>query len=243
MFVFFLLSGINAFAQELDIEGIVTDRDTRSRINRVKVTNIRTGQTLFNNTKGEFKIGVKQGDKIAAEAEGYYRDTLVYGNQSAMVFYLKRRAIPLREVLVKDSLENARKRYEEAKKQFSNLTRIGNNKDLLSIGSGGVGLSIDAIWSAFSREGKNARRLMDVMERDYINNFIDEKFNKKLVGEVTGLKGDRLEVFMLKYRPSYYFVYGASEYNLVEYIKTAYIKFQKYPFLEDISHLKPIEVK
>lgn len=235
--------GINGFAQEQEVDGIVADLDTRNRINRVKITNLTTGLSLFNSTKGEFKIPAKSGDKVTAYAEGYYQDTLVYKGQSALVFYLKRMAIPLQEVLVKDSLESARKRYEETKRQFNSLTRIGNNKDLLSVGSSGAGLSIDAIWSAFSKEGKNARRLMDIMERDYINNFIDEKFNRRLVSKVTGLTGDQLEVFMIKYRPSYYFVYGASEYDLVSYIQTAYSKFQKYPFLEDVSHLKPIELK
>lgn len=243
LFVLFLFLGISVSAQEIEIEGIVTDKDTHSRINRVTITNIRTGQKLFNNTKGEFKLTVKSGDKITAEAEGYYKDTIAYSNQSAIVFYLKRKAIPLKEVLVKGSPEDARRKYEEARKQFNSLNRLGNNQDLLSLGSGGVGLSIDAIWSAFSKEGKNARRLMDVMERDYMNNVIDEKFNKKRVTEITGLTGDRLEIFMINYRPSYYFVYGASDYDLASYIKMAYIRFQKYPFIEDVSNLKPIENK
>src|SRR5690606_17259457 len=144
---------------------------------------------------------------------------------------------------VKDSVLLARKRYEELRKQFNALNRIGNNKDLLAVGGGSVGLSIDALWSAFSREGKNARRLMDVMERDYMNNFVDEKFNKTLISKVTGLTGDKLAVFILNYRPSYYFVYGATEYDLVSYIKMAYIRCKKAPYPEELSELKAIKEK
>lgn len=229
-----------SFGQENEVEGIVFDKDTRYRLTRVSIKNLRTNMSLYNNTKGEFKLVVKPGDKIVAAISGYRLDTLVYTNQSAILFYLQRLAIPLQEVLVKDSVLSARKRYEEMREQFNTLNRLGNNHDLLAIGSGSVGLSIDALWSAFSREGKNARKLADIMDRDYKNNFIDEKFNRQLIKKVTGLGGDKLEVFILNYRPSYYFVYGASEYDLVSYIKMALIRFNKHPHLEDLTELRPI---
>ncbi len=227
-------------AQEVEMSGVVFDQQTRQRINRVNISNLRTGVKLFNNTKGEFKISVKPGDKLQAVAEGFYIDTLVYTNQTALVFYLKRVAIPLKEVLVRDSALSAQRRYEELRKQFNSLNRL-TNRDLLSIGQSGVGLSIDAIWNSLSRAGRNAKKLQEIMERDYMNNFIDEKFNRTLVSKYTGLKGDKLELFMINYRPSYYFVYGASEYDLVSYIKMAYIRFMKNPYPEDVSSLKPIE--
>lgn len=229
-----------SFAQEKEVEGIVFDKDTRYRLTRVNIKNLRTNISIYNTTKGEFKLSVKEGDKIVAAISGYRLDTITYNKQSAILFYLQRLAIPLQEVVVKDSVLSARKRYEEMRKQFNSLNRLGNNQDLLAIGSGSVGLSIDALWSAFSKEGKNARRLMDVMERDYKNNFIDEKFNKTLITKVTGLKGDKLEVFILNYRPSYYFVYGASEYDLVSYIKMAFIRFNNHPYIENLSDLSPI---
>lgn len=239
-FIIWVISLGVSFAQEKEVEGIVFDKDTRYRLTRVSIKNLRTNISIYNTTKGEFKLPVKEGDKIVASIVGYRLDTITYNNQSALLFYLQRLAIPLQEVVVKDSVLSARKRYEELRRQFNTLNRIGNNKDLLATGSGSVGLSIDALWSAFSREGKNARKLMDVMERDYKNNFVDEKFNKSLITKVTGLKGGKLEAFILNYRPSYYFVYGASEYDLVSYIKMAYIRFQKDPYQDNISELKPI---
>lgn len=231
----------NTFAQEKDIEGIVFNKDTQYRLNRVTIKNINTGTTLFNNTKGEFKIKVNSGDKVVANLEGYKPDTIIYKNQSAIIFYLQRLAIPLAEVVVKDSLLSAKKQYEEIKKQFNSLNRIGNNRDVTSFSNGGIGFSIDAIWSAVSKEGKNARRLQEIMERDYRNNFIDQRFSKQLVKRVTGLQDDKLLLFMIKYRPSYFFIIGASEYDLVSYIKMAYIRFKKDPFAVDVSSLKPIE--
>lgn len=236
-----LFFSVAAFAQEREIEGMIIDKETQFRITRVKISNLNSKRQIFNDSRGEFRIAVKNGEKILAEADGYYKDTLIYSGQSVLIFRLKKMAILLKEIEVKDSVTTARKKYEETRKEFHSLKRLGNNEDILSIGSGGVGVSIDAIWSAFSREGRNARKLIDVINRDYMNNFIDERFNKKLVVEVTGLNGDKLEIFMKNYRPSYYFVYGANEYDLISYIKMAYIRFQKDPFPEDISNLKPIE--
>jgi hypothetical protein len=229
-----------SFAQEKEVEGIVFDKDTQFRLTRVNIKNLRTNVSIYNTTKGEFKLSVREGDNIVAVISGYRLDTITYTNQTALLFYLQRLAIPLQQVVVTDSVLSAKRRYEEMRRQFNSLNRLGNNKDLLAIGSGSVGFSIDALWSAFSKEGKNARRLMDVMERDYKNNFIDEKFSKTLITRVTGLKGDKLEVFIHNYRPSYYFVYGASEYDLVSYIKMAFIRFNKNPYREDLSELSPI---
>ncbi len=228
------------FAQEKEVEGIVFDKDTQFRLTRVNIKNLRTNISVYNTSKGEFKMSVKPGDKLVAAISGYRLDTITYANQAAILFYLQRLAIPLQQVTVTDSVLSAKRRYEEMRRQFNTLNRLGNNKDLLAIGSGSAGLSIHALWSAFSKEGKNARRLIDVMDRDYKNNFIDEKFNKSLITKITGLKGDKLEVFMLNYRPSYYFVYGASEYDLVSYIKMAFIRFNKIPYKEDLSELRPI---
>ena len=241
----FMLFVKGSLAQSIEAEGIVFDKDTKYRLTRVSITNLTSGASVFNNSKGEFKLSLSAGDKITASLFGYKPDTLIFNpSRPTLIFNLKRLAIPLAEVLVQDSVLSARKRYEELRKQFNSLNRIGNNKDLLAFGNnGGVGLSVDALWSAFSREGKNARKLQEIMERDYVNNFIDERFTKALVTKTTGLRGGKLEVFMLNYRPSYFFVLGASEYDLISYIKIAYIRFQKYPYLEDLSYLEPIKIE
>ncbi|MRX47484.1 hypothetical protein [Pedobacter puniceum] len=246
IFIFSLLLWVKAsFAQSVEAEGIVFDSDTKFRLTRVSITNLTTGASIFNNSKGEFKLSLSAGDKITASLFGYKPDTLIFNpSRPTLIFNLKRLAIPLAEVLVQDSVLSAKKRFEELRKQFSSLNRLGNNRDILTIGNqGGAGLSIDALWSALSREGKNARRLQEIMERDYINNFIDERFTKALVTKTTGLRGGKLEIFMLNYRPSYFFVLGASEYDLISYIKIAYIRFKRYPYQEDLSHLQPIKLE
>jgi hypothetical protein len=239
LFFLFILS-FKTFAQEQKIAGLVFDKDTKYRLNRVNILNTRTQEAVFNNPKGEFLIDVKMGDILISYLGGYKRDTLKITNQTALVIYLKRLAIPLPEVIFKDSVLSARDKYEQTKKEFNTAVRLGNDKDILNISHGGVGLGIDAIWSAFSREGKNARKLMEMMERDYQNAVVDKIFNKELVSRVTGLRADKLLFFMLSFRPSYAFAVKANEYELVNYIKLANMRFKINPNYEDITRLKPI---
>jgi hypothetical protein len=239
--VILIFIGLKLFAQQEPLAGLVFDKDTKQRLSRVNITNLRTNQTIYNNSKGEFSIVVKTGDVLVSKLSNYKTDTLKITNQNALVIYLQRLAIPLPEVLFKDSVLLAKAKYEEAKKAFNQAVRLGNDKDILNISNGNVGLGIDALWSAFSKEGKNARRLMEIMERDYQNNMIDQIFNKDLVSRVTGLKGDKLLLFMLNFRPSYNFVMQANEYTLVSFIKQAYMRFKMTPNFQDLSSFKPIE--
>ncbi|HEX7366614.1 MAG TPA: hypothetical protein VF273_05920 [Pelobium sp.] len=232
---------LKLFAQQEPLAGLVFDKDTKQRLNRVTITNLRTKQTIYNNNKGEFTIAAKPGDILVSKLSNYKADTLKVTNQNAVIIYLQRLAIPLPEVLFKDSVLQAKAKYEATKKAFNQAVRLGNNKDILNISNGNVGLGIDAIWSAFSKEGKNARHLMEIMERDYQNNMVDQIFTKELVTRVTGLKGDKLLVFMLNFRPSYNFIMQANEYALISFIKQAYMRFKMSPNFQDLSSFKPIK--
>ena len=234
--------GLKVFAQQEPLGGLVFDKDTKYRLNRVSIINLRTKQLVYNNSKGEFFIKAQAGDLLISALSGYKTDTLKVTGQNSVIIYLQRLAIPLPEVVFKDSVLMAKARYEETKKAFNQAVRLGNNKDLLNISNGNVGLGIDAIWSAFSREGKNARHLMEIMERDYQNNMIDQVFNKNLVARTTGLKGEKLLLFMLNYRPSYNFAMKANEYAMISYIKQAFMRFNMSLDKVDISSLKPIEI-
>lgn len=228
------------FSQEKAIGGIVFDKDTKFRITRVSILNTRTQTAVFNNSKGEFYIDAKEGDVIISAVFGYKNDTTKISNQSSLAINLKRLSIRLAEVVIKDSVLSAQAKYEEIKKEFNKAYRVGNNKDILTVGPSGAGLGIDAIWSTFSREGKNARKLIEQMEKDYQNAIIDQVFTKSLVTRATGLKGDKLLLFMLNYRPSYNFATKANEYVLVNYIKVAYTRFKMNNYYQDISTLTPI---
>ncbi|WP_448701821.1 hypothetical protein ACFGVR_06170 [Mucilaginibacter sp. AW1-3] len=218
-----------AFAQDKTIDGIVFDNNSKERIARVNIVNTRSRESYYNNLKAEFKIKALAGDVLVFSKTGYFNDTVTVKNETTLVIYLRPSSVQLKEVTIRslvtplDQLNQTRRDYT---KVYGHLSR----KDLLSSISGqGAGLSIDALWNMVSREGRNATRLRATIDRDYRENVIDYRFNRTLVSTVTGLDGTKLTDFMFKYRPPYYLVLNANDYDFIKYIRASYKRYVRNP--------------
>ncbi len=80
-----------------------------------------------------------------------------------------------------------------------------------------------------SRQGRNATRLRETIDKDYQQNVIDSRFNPVMVASITGLKDPQLTDFMFKYRPGYYFVIEASDYDFIKYIRNNARRYKRNP--------------
>lgn len=225
-------------AQERGLQGIVFDRDSKIRLSRVFIENSRTQIGVYNNTKGEFKTSARTGDLLIASLDGYLSDTIRVGEQNDVIFFLKRKSIRLKEVVIKDSLKNPAKQLEEIRNIYQDIYRKGNTNLLSGAGPGGVGLSVDALYSLFSREGKNARFLQKIIDRDYKESIIDYRYTPLLVQQATGLSGLKLRDFMQQYRPGYTFILEANDYDLLRFIQSSYQKYLKNPAAYRLPPLK-----
>lgn len=229
------ISGSRVFAQT-EVQGIVFDKTTKQRISRVFVYNAANDEGGYNNTKGEFFVKASPGDVLIAASEGYFPDTLVVSNKSTLVFNLKRSSIRIQEVSIM-ARRNPDDMLREQQREYSTIYSKGSGGSLLSVGPTGSGLNIDALYSLISREGKNARRLQEIIERDYREAVIDFRFTPELVEHTTGLEGEALKDFMRQYRPSYFFVLGSNDYNLVIYIKSSFAQYKRNPYVERLPPL------
>lgn len=222
------------------VEGIVFDRDTKQRIAQVRIHNTFSGQTTFNNSRGEFEINVSRGDVLVAIKEGFHNDTIRVSDEKVLLFYMKRATIFISEVTVV-----ARRSPEEilnqAKRDYSKAFGLAQPGSAFSVGPTGAGLNINTIYNLLSKEGKNARRLTAIIEEEYRQNIIDSKFTPDLVSNTTGLTDTLLRKFIERFRPSYYFVVAASDYQITEYIKSKYELFKLSPNLRHLPRLPKIE--
>jgi hypothetical protein len=217
----------HAFAQE-KVEGIVFDHDTKERVAKTSIRDTTTGKTFFNNLKGEFKIDAKTGDVLVFNKEDYFADTLTLKNTNNLLVYLKRTAIPLREVTIKDTMHTPQQRLAAVQKEYSYIYGSSTyNNPLSSIPGGGAGISLDALYNAFSRTGRDRMHLQGVIQQDYEQNVIDYRFNKSYVGNITHLKDPDLTDFMRRYRPSYFRVTTDTEYEFITYIRTSLKRYQR----------------
>jgi hypothetical protein len=225
-----LLFAADLYAQDRTVQGVVFDNATKERIALVNVRNLRNGRSVYNNLKAEFKILVQTGDMLVLNKMGYFADTLKVPANGDIAAYLKASSIMLKPVNVRDTVLSAQKRLEQTRRDFSKVYGSLSNRQLLSISPGaGAGLSIDAIWNMISRSGRNAAHLREIIEQDYKLNVIDQRFNRTLVQQVTGLKDQQLANFMARYRPSYYQVTTATDYEFISTIKANLKRFMRNP--------------
>ncbi|MCR8560941.1 hypothetical protein KXD93_25005 [Mucilaginibacter sp. BJC16-A38] len=224
----FLVVGLKCFSQDKTVAGIVFDRDTRDRIATISIHNITTGASAYDNLKGEFKIDAAPGDFLVFTKFAYYPDTVKVLSDAPLAIYMARTAIVLKEVTIHDTVLSPLMRMHASKQEFSKAYGSLAYSDLLtSPSSGGAGLSIDALWNAFSREGRNAEKLRGEIQRDYEQNTIDARFNRTYVGKITGLRDAKLTAFMYRYRPGYYTTKTASEYEFVAMIRANLRRFMR----------------
>lgn len=229
LFLIFGISTLLVNAQTKPVQGIVIDKETKQRLAKVYIYNIRTGDGLYNNTKGEFSTYALPGDTLVAALSGYGVDTIVFKGQTAAYFQLKSLGIRLRDVVIKQKRLTPQQQYEKATQEYRYQTLKGSSKDLLNLSNGGVGLGIDAIYNLLSRQGRNARHLQKILEKDYREDLIDYRFNANLVQQVLEIKESELTDFMQQYRPTYQFVLDADDYSFNVFIRNAYKSYRINP--------------
>jgi len=242
LLMLFITEGyITASAQEKKVvDGIVVDKYTNERIAIVNIRNVTAGHDIYDNLKGEYNIAASIGDILIFSKDGYYPDTIKVENYNSRAIYLKRTGIQLDEVTIRDTVLNPQNRLAATKREYNKAYGSLSNKDLLSLSPGaGVGLSIDALWNSFSRSGRNAERLRNEIQGDYYQNVIDYRYNRTYVSKITGLKDEQLTEFMRRYRPGYWFVTNASEYDFITYIKANYKRYLRRQKAYSLPPLQP----
>jgi hypothetical protein len=238
--ILFSILSVKCFSQENSIAGIVFDKDSKGRLAKIVVKNVTSGLQVYNNLNGVFTINAQNGDMLIFSKQDYINDTVKVDNHMPIAVYMGKEAIQLREVTIRDTAPTPEKKLAETKREYSKAYGLLANRDLISLPSyGGAGLSIDALWNMFSREGKDAKQLRAMVERDYKQDVIDYRFNKTLVSKVTGLKEKKLVDFMQKYRPGYYFVLKATDYDFITSIKTNYRRYLRNPKAYTLAPLTP----
>jgi len=223
LFVFILLAG-NVDAQ-YKVKGTVFDSSRLYRIEAVTVMS-SGGKMTMTDSLGRYQIIVGEKDSIWFSYLGkptprYPVLKIVDINQFDIALRLK--SDVMREVIVRnrsyrmDSIQN-RKDYA---KVFN--FRRPNVGSMTSIGPSGAGIDLDELIRVFQfKKNRSMEKFRERLEEQERQKFVDHRFNKALVKRLTNFDGTDLDVFMLKYRPTYAFTLTATEYEFQLYIKKCF---------------------
>jgi hypothetical protein len=214
-------------AQDVEVKGVIFDFSQKNPLEAVSVMST-SGTGTVTDVYGRYSIWVKATDSLFFSYQG--RETGKYPvlkmedvRQFNMALHVQVYALP--NVIVRppnyqmDSLMN---RMEYAK--YFEYSKPNPLKSI-NVGPTGVGMDPNEIINMFrfkrNRALASLQRRLVTEEQD---KYIDFRFNKKFVTELTGMKGEELNQFMRKYRPPYDFVAITNQLEFGYYIQQCYKK-------------------
>lgn len=190
------------------------------------------GQLTMTDTSGAYTINVSEKDSIWFSYLGKPTPkypVLKIADVTQFDLALRLKMDVMREVRIKtrsykeDSIQNRR---DYAKVFDFHRPSLGT---MTSVSPTGAGFDVDEIIRLFQfRKNRSMERFRQRLEQEERDKFIDRRFNKLLVKRLTGIeKDDELKDFMQKYRPTFEFTSGTSDYDFQYFIKIAYQEYKK----------------
>jgi hypothetical protein len=216
-----LLVSTNGIGQSL-LAGKVRQKETRKMLASVNVTNKTQQKVNISDIGGNYRIAANPGDTITFTFAGLRSETIIVDSRmlaekDGYQVYLEPRSVLLPTVKVDEQTNyqlDSIKRREDYQKLYPVHPRklIGNETP-----ADGVGIVIapNDYFSARETQKRRLRRRLAEEEKEY---YIDARFPGVYVAKITGLKGDSLQVFLVRYRPTYNFCRKASNEDIFLYI-------------------------
>ncbi|MFZ9262842.1 MAG: hypothetical protein ACO3AW_07380 [Chitinophagaceae bacterium] len=211
------------------LTGKVYDSTRMVTIPSVKVFT-KKGAVTYTDSIGRYGMTVDKNDSIAFTFMG--KSTIFFpvkeinypaGFDISLQVTVQDKYKTLKEIVVikksykQDSIEN-RERY---RKVFE-FERGGLQISETGTMGGTPGLDLTSLINSFRfKRNKSLRSLQNRLIEEEQRKFVDSRFTKQLVKQITGLTGTNLEKFMVAYRPPYELVAYAEEYQFYQYILDA----------------------
>jgi hypothetical protein len=224
-----LLTAHTSFAQ-YKVKGSVYDS---SRIYPIEAVIIMStgGHGAMTDSMGHYQIEVAENDSIWFSFQG--KSTPKYAvlkipDVTQFDIALRLKMDVMQEVKIRtrnyhlDSLQN---RKDYAKIFDFHRPSIGT---MTSIGPSGAGIDLDELIRVFQfRKNRVNERFRERLIQEERDKFVDHRFNKALVKRLTGLEGAELDLFMVRYRPSFEFASYTNDYNFQLYIKNSFEEYKR----------------
>lgn len=230
--LFFVFSAIAQ--KERTVYGQVVDVENGKPINSVTIINKRTKQRAVSNEKGDFFVWAAAGDSIKTIAVGYRGEGIKYdGTSNKPVITMKLDAIALAEVVVTE------KRNENLKAEIEAFLRnpggrTGMRQEIMknmlqtqNLSQPGIGISIDALYDMYSRQGKSRQKVAEFEMLDAKKFYAELRYNKPWVNYLTKLEGQELDNFMKFCTLTDDFILRASDYDLTYEVFKCFRQFKR----------------
>lgn len=233
-------------AQQRKYAARVFDGITYQPLHGANIYNINTQKFAFSDKDGRFEIDVSLNDTLIVSKSTYRQLVTVVDKgiyYSFDDFFLYYKATMLKEVTIiginpsyegfkKDivtlELPEYYKRAQDVKlseMQKANATyKDGGN--ILSLGGKVTMSPISFLYDKFSKKAKMNRLYNEMVSYEEEVERVQQKYNREVVSEITGLTGNDLLDFMMYCRFSYYDLVRWSDEQIREKVRALYFNYQ-----------------
>lgn len=227
LFIFF---GFASKAQTFELQGTVYDFANRQPIDAVSVI-CTCGSGVVTDSNGHYTISVTQSDSIFFSYLGkntikYPVDTIRNISAFEVGLHIDVKWLPEVKVLTHnyrlDSIQNRRdyaKIFDYKKPGLS----INSSSGTYIPGSVTAGLDLDALINMFRfRRNRQLQSFQNRLLQEEEDEYIDHRYSRRLVKQLTQLEQPELDTFMRAYRPDYDILQQMNDLELGYYVQLCF---------------------
>ena len=224
--VFLLMTVCQSLCAQEKVSGKIYSRTNDSVVIAATIRNKSLKISAYSGSDGSYHIFADEGDTLIFSATGFTPDTVTVRLYMLLTPYdvtLERKVITLEVARVTSSYsEDSLNRHN----YYAGIFKKQPGVTCFNTPEYGAGIVLSPI-SYFSKAAKRKRVLKKRLLQQDRDDYIDHFFPVEWVQRLTGLKGDSLNLFMNKYRPSYDLCRKTDQQGMILYINDKLKEFKK----------------
>ncbi len=231
----------------LNLNGSIVDEETLEKLFLVHIYNESTRKTVVSDTGGNFTATVNRGDALVFSCIGYFykvvhiTDSMLSEGSATIKMASRKYEVPEARVIGLGTYEQFKQKVLSLKlpKTQTDVLReslqkicrevaqeVEYNRKMDQLTQGGNLLSVPIL----TPEEIEMLKLKVILEKEKIQKVIAEKYNRNIVGELTGLKHDELTEFMVFCNFSEEFLLESNQYDILIKVLEKLEEFKKKKF-------------
>jgi len=199
----------------------------------VHLLNRNNGQVIVSDPSGFFSIYVSKVHVLRFTSVGYEPFYFsIPGGFNGEVLYqqivLRRRVTPLENITIYGKRE-VTESILSVKKEPNPLEGVQYGTlqgEQHEVAPSAVNIA-SLLWEWWSREGKEKKKLKEILMRKEISDKVSDRFESDLIWELTGLIGDELDKFKRFCNLPPGFVLTSNDYDFLTAVKSCYYTYKK----------------
>lgn len=210
---FLILLVLPGIVRSQIIRGEVLDIDELKPVDHVTIDNIHTSMSINTGADGSFVIAASSDQLLEFRKPGY-KVTRVRIPKGYVPSFFRILVEHTSERPTDDGPQGDRYDYKRDSLRYHQLFAHELNFPRMSAIE-----KLKSPFSAMSKKNQMIWRFQDDFAAFEKEKYVDRTFNRALVTKMTGLQGDSLERYMIRFRPSYEALRGMNDYTFYNYIK------------------------